>query len=323
MRHETIRACSIWRALEVVGDVAVLLIMEQAFLGKHRFGDFVEETGIARSVISNRLAKLVEAGLLSKDEIRRSGYHLTEMGRGLFPFALMILRWQQTWELGGRGFEIRLAHTDCGQTTIPVPACDHCHSEVDPREVSWAPGAGLSQVTPLYGRRRTQTAAAGAKRGNRTMVDSVIELFGDRWSTLVVRACFTGIHKFDEIQRDTLMASNILSDRLSRLQAQGIIKAKSYSAHQDRFEYRLTEKGRDIYPVLLALLQWGDTWFADVKGPPLLLTHDKCDHGLSMSPVCKTCGGKLNISNTSFDFSGAARQISKDLHETVARSPSV
>ena len=306
MKHETIRACSIWRALEVVGDVPVLLIMEQAFVGKHRFKDFVEETGIVRSVISKRLEKLVEAGLLSKDEKRQSGYHLTQMGRGLFPVALMILRWQQLWELGERGFQIRLVHTSCGQTTLPVPACDHCQGEVDPREVSWAPGPGLSQVTPLYARRRMQTAAAGAKRGNRTMVESVIELFGDRWSTLVVRACFTGIHKFDEMQRNTLMASNILSDRLARLQAQGIIKAKPYSAHQDRFEYRLTKKGRDLYPVLLALLRWGDTWFADAKGPPLLLTHDKCHHGLSMSPVCNACGGKLDISNMSFDFSDVA-----------------
>lgn len=306
MKHETIRACSIWRALEVVGDVPVLLIMEQAFLGKHRFKDFVAETGIVRSVINNRLEKLVEAGLLSKDDQRRSGYRLTEKGRGLFPVALMILRWQQLWELGERGFEIRLVHNGCGRTTLPVPACDHCHGEIDPREVSWAPGPGLSQVTPLYGRRRMQTAAAGAKRGNRTMVDSVIELFGDRWSTLVVRACFTGIHRFDEIQRDTLMASNILSDRLTRLQAHGIIKAKPYSAHQDRFEYRLTEKGRSLYPVLLALLQWGDRWFADSKGPPLLLTHEKCHHGLTMAPACSACGGKLDSSNTSFNFSDVA-----------------
>lgn len=303
MKHETIRACSIWRALEVVGDVPVLLIMEQAFLGKHRFVDFVEETGIARSVISNRLEKLVEAGLLSKNDQRHGGYRLTEKGRGLFPVALMILRWQQQWELGERGFKIRLVHKECGQTTLPVPACNHCLGEVDPRDVSWAPGPGLSQVTPLYGRRRMQTAAAGAKRGNRMMVDSVIELFGDRWSTLVVRACFTGIHRFDEIQRDTLMASNILSDRLTRLQAQEIIKAKPYSAHQDRFEYRLTEKGRGLYPVLLALLQWGDTWYADAKGAPLLLTHEKCHHGLSMSPICSDCGGQLNSSNTSFNFS--------------------
>jgi len=299
--HGTIRACSIWRALEVVGDVPVLLILEQAFLGRHRFDEFVQETGVARSVISNRLEKLIEAGVLTKLPERRAGYRLTDKGRDLFPVALMILRWQHRWESGERGFAIDLVHRDCGQTIVPVAACDHCAGEIDPREVTWAPGPGLSQVTPAYARRRMQTAAAIAKRGNQAMVDSVIQLFGDRWATLVVRACFTGIHRFDEIQRDTLMASNILAARLERLQAQGIVRAEPYSAHPDRFEYRLTEKGRDLYPVLLALLQWGDRWYADVQCPPLLLTHGRCGHALRLHPSCSACSCGLNITNTAFE----------------------
>lgn len=302
MKHETIRACSIWRALDVVGDVPVLLIIEQAFLGRRRFDDFVNQTGLARSVVSDRLAKLVEAGVLSKAAQRQSGYALTEMGRGLFPVALMILRWQRRWEPGERGFSVRLVHRSCGMAMDPVPQCTACKGEIDPRAVDWAPGPGLAQVTPAYTRRRQQTASASAKRANRTMIDSVIELFGDRWATLVVRACFTGIHRFDEIQRDTLMATNILSGRIERLLAQGIIKAVPYSAHQDRFEYRLTEKGRDLYPVLLALLQWGDRWFADEKGPPLLLTHKPCSSGLLMTPCCSQCGEALDTNGIAFEF---------------------
>ncbi|MBF6601592.1 MAG: helix-turn-helix transcriptional regulator [Sphingorhabdus sp.] len=302
MKIDTIRACSIWRALEVVGDVPVLLIMEQAFLGKGRFQEFLEETGIVRSVLSNRLVKLVETDVFTKDTQRQKGYRLTEKGRGLFPVALMILRWQRRWEWGARGFEVRMFHRECGNETIPQPTCVECKTEIDPRDVSWAAGPGLSQVTPVYGRRRKQTAAASAKRGNRTMTDSVIELFGDRWATLVVRACFTGINRFDEIQRDTAMATNILSDRLERLQEQDIIKAIPYSANEQRFEYRLTEKGRDLYPVLLALLQWGDRWFADEKGPPLILTHTPCGHKLQYVPVCDQCGDVLDISNTGFNL---------------------
>lgn len=300
MKHETIRACSIWRALEVVGDVPVLLIMEQAFLGRYRFDEFVQQTGLARSVISNRLEKLLAADIFTKLPKRGSGYRLTEKGRGLFPAALMILRWQHLWATGERGIKVDLSHRDCGQSMRPLAVCDHCSVEIDPRTVSWRPGPGLSEVMPVYGRRRMQTAAASAKRGNRTIVDSVIELFGDRWATLVVRACFTGIHRFDDIQRDTLMATNILSDRLERLQKQGIIKAKPYSAHQDRFEYRLTAKGRDIYPVLLALLHWGDRWYADKKGPPLLLTHNICGHELRLRPACSHCSDTLHLENIIF-----------------------
>lgn len=302
MNHETIRACSIWRALEVVGDVPVLLVLEQAFLGKRRFDDFVRETGVARSVVSNRLEKLVGAGIFSKLPKRGAGYRSTEKGRDLFPVALMILRWQHLWASGQRDIHVRLSHRDCGQTMFPLAVCDSCGAEIDPRAVSWQPGPGLSQVTPLYGRRRMPTFSAGAKRNNRTMVDSVIELFGDRWATLVVRACFTGIHRFDDIQRDTLMATNILSDRLERLQRQDIISARPYSSHQNRFEYRLTEKGRGLYPVLLALLHWGDRWYADKKGPPLLLTHQPCGHRLLLRPVCSCCHGALLIENTMFEM---------------------
>jgi DNA-binding HxlR family transcriptional regulator len=300
VKHETIRACSIWRALDVVGDVAVLLIIEQAFLGRRRFDEFVRQTGLARSVVNDRLIKLVEAGVLSKAAQRQSGYALTEMGRGLFPSALMILRWQHRWEPAERDFSVRLFHRGCGMAMEPVPQCMACAGEIDPRAVDWVPGPGLAQVNPAYARRRQQTAAASAKRTNRTMVDSVIELFGDRWATLVVRACFSRIHRFDEIQRDTLMATNILSGRIERLLAQGIIKAVPYSAHQDRFEYRLTAKGRDLYPVLLALLQWGDRWFADEKGPPLLLSHRDCGPGLDLRPSCSACGEHLHIGNTAF-----------------------
>lgn len=300
MKHDTIRACSIWRALEVVGDVPVLLILEQAFLGKHRFEEFVVKSGIARSIISNRLKKLVDAKVLDKLPGRRTGYRLTKKGHGLFPVALMILRWQHRWESHARGFTVELVHRDCGMPMVPCAQCAHCSEDIDPRQVSWEPGSGLSQITPVYGRRRMQTAAAITKRGNRTMVDSVIALFGDRWATLVVRACFTGINRFDDIQRDTLMATNILTDRLERLQAQGILRSRPYSAHQDRLAYNLTEKGRDLYPVLVALLQWGDAWYADRKGPPLILTHEPCGNNLTLESKCSVCNEPLTLKNMSF-----------------------
>ena len=91
----TIRACSIWRALDVVGDVPVLLIMEQAFLGTHGFDEFVARTGLARSVVSGRLRKLVDEDCLAKrpkKEGRGSYYALTQKGRDQFPNALMMLR---------------------------------------------------------------------------------------------------------------------------------------------------------------------------------------------------------------------------------------
>ena len=312
MEENTIRACSIWRALDVVGDVPVLLIMERAWLGARRFEEFVAQTRLARSVISGRLSKLVEARIFSKELAEgrhRHVYRLLPMGRELFPTALMILRWQHCWEPVRRGFNVRLVHRDCGHAMEPTPVCAHCNEEIDPRFVSWQPGPGLTQVIPDYQKRRKQTTAAIARRDASVMVDSVIELFGDRWATLIVRACFTGIYRYDDIQRDTLMATNILSDRIDRLLAQGILKPILYSAHRRRFEYRLTDKGRDLYCVLLALLKWGDTWFSDELGPPLLLTHNPCDHALEMKIECSECHETVDFYNTSFELPNADNSL--------------
>ncbi|MEL0154057.1 winged helix-turn-helix transcriptional regulator [Sphingopyxis sp.] len=301
----TIRACSIWRALDVVGDVPVLLIMEQAFLGTHGFDEFVARTGLARSVVSGRLRKLVDEDCLAKrpkKEGRGSYYALTEKGRDQFPNALMMLRWQHRWEAASRDFRVRLRHSACGAETEPTPICAHCRKEIDPRDVDWREGPGLAQVVPHYERRRFNGAVTARRPGGRPLVDTMIELFGDRWSTLVVRAMFTRINRFDDIQRDTLMATNILTGRLERLIRQGILRTIPYSAHADRVEYRLTEKGRDLYPVLLALLQWGDRWFSDERGPPLILTHKPCGHDLRMIVACNHCDGEIGIHNLTFEI---------------------
>lgn len=309
MKHErTIRACSIWRALDVVGDVPVLLLMEQAFLGIHSFDEFVARTGLARSVVNGRLKKLVEEDCLAKVAKKGGrGYHyfLTPKGRDQFPNALMMLRWQHKWEAASRDFRVQLHHATCGAATEPVPACEHCRAEIDPRDVAWREGPGLVQVTPAYERRRFCGEVGARRPGGRPLVDTMIELFGDRWATLVVRAMFTRINRFDDIQRDTLMATNILTGRLDRLVKQGILRTIPYSTHADRFEYKLTEKGRDLYPVILALLQWGDRWFSDERGPPVLLTHSPCGHDLHMVAACSHCGDELTLSNSGFTIEEA------------------
>ena len=304
LKHDrTIRACSIWRALDVVGDVPVLLIMEQAFLGTHSFDEFVTRTGLARSVVNGRLKKMVEEDCLAKVRKKAGrGFHyvLTQKGRDQFPNALMMLRWQHKWEAAERDFQVRLHHATCGHATEPVPVCGHCRAEVDARDVAWREGPGLVQVTLAYERRRFNVYVGARRPGGRPLVDTMIELFGDRWATLVVRAMFTRINRFDDIQRDTLMATNILTGRLERLGKQGLLRTAQYLAHADRVEYRLTEKGRDLYPVLLALLQWGDRWFSDERGPPVLLTHKKCGHDLHMVVACSHCGDELQLANSRF-----------------------
>ncbi|MFZ1744013.1 MAG: helix-turn-helix domain-containing protein [Pontixanthobacter sp.] len=304
MKLETIRACSIWRALEVLGDVPVLLILECAFLGTKSFEQFVEKTGVPRSVVSDRLKKLIEENCLEKrpePQGRRKQYHLTEKGRDLFPVALAMLGWQHKWEPGQRGFTIQLVHKACGLVVEPRSACHSCSQTIDPRDVDWKPGPGLVQVLPVYSTRRRPSKVPTPRRGNVTLVDTVIGLYGDRWSTLIVRAMFSGLHRFDQIQTDTQMAPNILSGRIADLIDRGILVATQYCELPPRFEYRLTEKGRALYPVILGFLYWGDKYYSDENGPPLLLTHRPCADSLAMVMACDHCGTALKLQDISFD----------------------
>ncbi|MEJ6595980.1 helix-turn-helix domain-containing protein [Parasphingorhabdus sp.] len=303
MKHETIRACSIWRALEIVGDVPVLLIMERAFLGTNTFEAFVDETGVPRSVVSGRLKKLVDEDCLVKKpepKGRRRFYRLTEKGRDLFPVALAMLGWQHRWESGERGFTVQLVHKTCEHVAEPRATCQSCTGGIDPRDVDWKAGPGLAQVVPDYSTRRRPSKAVTARRDKGTLVDTVISLYGDRWSTLIVRAMFSGFHRFDRIQADTQMAPNILSGRITDLIDRGILHASQYCDLPPRYEYRLTEKGRALYPVILSLLQWGDCYYADKKGPPLLLAHRPCHSPLEMVMACDHCDEPLRIDEVTF-----------------------
>ncbi len=322
-KKPTVRACSIWRALEVIGDIPVLLIMERAFLGTHRFEDFVAQTGLIRSVVSGRLKHLAEIGFLTKIATTHSSrfeYVLDDMGRGLFKTALMILHWQHRWEPATRPHRVEVMHRTCGRRSEPKPCCRRCGETIDARDVTWSHGPGKSQVAPTYNRRRMQTSSASANRQGAMLVDSVIELFGDRWATLIVRSCFMNIHRFGDIQQDSLIATNILADRLDRLLNQGIISAKPYSESPTRYEYHLTEKGRDLYPVILALLEWGDRWFADKRGPPLLLKHQLCGRDLKLDVVCDKCGQTIKLEDSIFRIAPTARKSAKRRARTGARA---
>ena len=100
-------------------------------------------------------------------------------------------------------------------------------------------------------------------------VAQTLEVVGDSWSLLIVRDIFFGITRFDDIQRRLGIARNTLTDRLNWLYDHGVVTRIPYGDSANRFEYRLTEKGRDLQPVLLAMVAWGDKWGATAKPPPL------------------------------------------------------
>ncbi len=121
-----------------------------------------------------------------------------------------------------------------------------------------------------------------------------LSVVGDSWTMLVVRELFNGNHRFNVLLDRTGAPSALLSERLAGLERDGAVAKRPYSERADRFEYRLTAKGRDLYPVLISLLAWGDRWMANGEAPPLHLVHTRC--GQPTTPVlhCSACGEAID-----------------------------
>jgi DNA-binding HxlR family transcriptional regulator len=124
-----------------------------------------------------------------------------------------------------------------------------------------------------------------------------LEIVGEKWALLAVREVFLGNRRFDEMVRRTGAPRDTLAARLRTLVGSGVLERQQYSEHPARYEYRLTEAGRDLYPVIVALMRWGDEHLAGDDGPPLVLTH-RCGHRLVAQLVCEACGEPLDPRDT-------------------------
>jgi DNA-binding HxlR family transcriptional regulator len=129
--------------------------------------------------------------------------------------------------------------------------------------------------------------------GQNCSIARTLELVGERWSMLVVRDIFLGVRRFDAIQRDLGVARNVLAARLERLLDAGILEKRPYQERPPRHEYRLTEKGLDLWPVIVELLRWGDRHAAPPAGPPILLRHRDCGGLMDEWRICENCGKPL------------------------------
>ena len=139
-------------------------------------------------------------------------------------------------------------------------------------------------------------------------VARTLSVIGETWTMLVLREAFMRTRRFEDFVDLTGGPRPIISDRLKRLVDDGILEKQPYGERADRFEYRLTEKGRDLWPVMIALQRWGDTWMPDPEGPPVVLHHKDCGAEITPELACPDCGGWL-----------AARDVRAELTPTSAR----
>ena len=146
-------------------------------------------------------------------------------------------------------------------------------------------------------------------------VGAAMAEIGDRWTFLVLRETFYGVHRFSEMARNLGIARNLLSQRLQSLVDNGLLERHQYSERPVRSEYRLTRKGIDLYRVVIALMAWGDRWITGRRS--LRLTHRADGGEIEEILRCRACGGELSASDVDFD---PAVQTNAGGHPTSCRS---
>src|ERR1700761_1063623 len=124
-------------------------------------------------------------------------------------------------------------------------------------------------------------------------VAATLELVGERWTLLIVREVLLGVHRFSELQSDLGIARNVLQARLERLVEHGILERRRYQEHPPRDGYHLTERGLDLWPTVVLLMQWGDRHLPREGGPPVALTHRGCGGAVDAHLCCARCGAPL------------------------------
>ncbi|MBM3683011.1 MAG: helix-turn-helix transcriptional regulator [Actinobacteria bacterium] len=116
-----------------------------------------------------------------------------------------------------------------------------------------------------------------------------LDIVGEWWTPLIMRDVFRGMRRFEEIQGSLGIGRAVLSDRLGTLVEAGLLERRPYQDNPVRYEYRLTDMGRDFSSVLISLKQWGDRWLAEEDGPPVTLIHERCGHEVEPILTCSHC----------------------------------
>lgn len=120
-----------------------------------------------------------------------------------------------------------------------------------------------------------------------------VAVIGDRWTLIILRDCFLGVRRFEQFESRLGITRHVLTDRLKKLVQHGVLNKTPYQSRPLREEYRLTDKGLALHPVIMALVHWGDTYMADERGAPLEHIHKSCGHRMSPVTVCSHCGEKV------------------------------
>lgn len=282
-------------AMLTLGDRWVLLILQQAFLNHaRRFGQWRDTLGISESVLTDRLRELTAAGILTTAQYREGHrghdeYLLTPRGIDLWSLLVCMWTWEGQW-VTPRADDLWLEHLRCHGSVTPMLGCGECGafpvSARDTETVDRSRGAILGGTRRRHHRR---TSRPLDPRQALVYDAQTLAILGDRWSTLVLGAAFTGASTFATFRDRLGIAPSVLSERLRTFVSHGILDLGRKLDRRSR-SYRLTAKGQAFFPVLAVMWDWAEAHTATPDGPrDLLITHRAGAHRLRPRLVCNAC----------------------------------
>jgi DNA-binding HxlR family transcriptional regulator len=290
--------CSVFGAVETIGDAWSWMVLSEAIVdGISRFDGFHRRLGVARSTLSARLSRLCANGLMERHD---QEYRLSEMGDDFVGCVMTAMAWGERWCDDAGEAKVRASHRGCADWIHGELRCGECRALVHPRDVSFNRRPRPMAEFPL--RRQRTPDLELLQRVCPSSVAATLQVTGDRWSALLIRESFYGSTRFDEFQQRLSIATNILTQRLRRLVELGILTRTAYRRRPTRHEYRLTDKGLDLYPVPLSMLAWGDRWVFTGR-PPVRLTHEKCRRPLTPILTCSACAEPISRADIAFSTS--------------------
>src|SRR2546423_1154126 len=281
-------------SIGVTADEWTLLIVRQALTGARRFNDWSRALPISNAVLTSRLRRLEELGMLVarpyQDRPRRLEYHLTRRGEGIWPVLVGIWAWEAHW-VSGRPV---IRHVQCGQMIRPMLSCGRCGDAVRAKDVRGAFGPSGSWPRSVPNATNRRRSAAG--NGNPGLLPETTALVGNRWSAALLGAALFGAHRFGEFESRMRAPAAVVADRLRTFCEHGVLDAQPDQQRADRSLYHLTGKGRAFFPVVLCSIHWAQQWFHAPEGPAMEFTHD--GHGFTPELRCDRCRKPLARTDT-------------------------
>jgi len=289
------------RAFGLLGDEWTLFLLRHALHGITRYSDFSARLPISHAVLSARLDRLVDGGLMARREYQqrppRSEYVLTPAGRATWPILVAIWTWERRW-VSEHSYETPpIRHTACGHDISPILTCEHCGQAVHLHDLdtTWGPSGGWRRSVPEGTTRRRSS-----KRGNsvtHSFYPGTMDVYGNRWSSAIVGAAFMGVQRYTDFQAALGIPPSLLAERLTALREHDFLDQASQQDRPDWHEYKLTERGRSFFPVLAMTIGWSESWLGDPEGPVFDSTHIPCGSAFRGRLTCDHCHQTLAASD--------------------------